>query len=949
MGGEYPAFTSSPTQEKPKEAPIPFAPNTVALELSPGKADLIESTDRSVSRRDAVTGKPVWDASRPVKPLDRNRDPVDWITKLSGYHGLGLPLEPVARSRSRWYGRPGLGIAAVSVDSRTLGQGRFDAVVLFRPTRWARRARARRPLHPPTRQFARAGETWGRWGRVVGTPAVFDADRDSTPDVIATVVFSESDEEQARRRAEATRRGEAPDQNTLQRRTIEAVSGHLGRRLWSYVVDSAFAAYTYSTWDRPATLVRGRQTALIAYVDGERVIVLDPTTGRPKAGPFELGLVPVRPIQHVDLDGDGEPEILALGPGGLSSQQTLVALSIMTGRQLWVETINGRYEQMNQLALPADWPLLLDLDGDGRVEIAVPDAGQFSPRNGYRGLRLFDGATGKARWTRPMRPETKAQDGLVHLIDAPISMATARAISSPSRSSTGGRARSTGATLAEPARIYVDALSGKDGRPLWWWRVDLPRNLYFRIWVPRWWGRGADGWPLLAVGLGGRLYGGMEGAVPRSSLHPPIVHVLESSTGREAHTIAGLTQPRAADLDGDGLADLWGEFDGELRAFRGEIPEIWRSLGWLDKAGDLDGDGVTDTVTPYLRAADTQPAGETIGSRTALVRSGRDGRVLWKSQLDFASGSDVTDRGEHVWLTPFASADGDVDGDGIPDILVERRPRGPQSSQKGTALPIQLLSGRDGSPLWWAAPMPSGFVGFGDARIQRKYVRVIEPHGTPDVLVHYGGRFVKPGSAPLPKSGLWEPRMARLSGRDGRIIWDIALLQQPTGDSWQNPPNPDFGDLDGDGALDVVMELPSGFAFQVLAVSLRDGKLLWSRRSDSRITTRHCKVPCSLWPTSTGTAVPRSSSLSVPKVTSCWRRSMAAMGQSSGPGVARWIRRSLVRCFSRRLASRTSTATGSKRSAYASVKTRERGKSQSSTHRASSAGAGLSRGMGARS
>ena len=72
----------------------------------------------------------------------------------------------------------------------------------------------------------------------------------------------------------------------------------------------------------------------------------------------------------------------------------------------------------------------------------------------------------------------------------------------------------------------------------------------------------------------------------------------------------GLTQAGFADLDGDGLADLWGNVDGELRAFRGEAPEAWRALGRFDPAYtpyraidlirdgwvDLDGDGVADTL-----------------------------------------------------------------------------------------------------------------------------------------------------------------------------------------------------------------------------------------------------------------------------------------------------------------------------------------------------------------
>jgi hypothetical protein len=76
-----------------------------------------------------------------------------------------------------------------------------------------------------------------------------------------------------------------------------------------------------------------------------------------------------------------------------------------------------------------------------------------------------------------------------------------------------------------------------------------------------------------------------------SRIHTPIVHGLELSTGRDVRVINGLIQLGSAHLDGDGLADLWGEFDGESRAFRGDTPELWRGLGSFGRAGDLDADG----------------------------------------------------------------------------------------------------------------------------------------------------------------------------------------------------------------------------------------------------------------------------------------------------------------------------------------------------------------------
>ncbi len=121
-----------------------------------------------------------------------------------------------------------------------------------------------------------------------------------------------------------------------------------------------------------------------------------------------------------------------------------------------------------------------------------------------------------------------------------------------------------------------NALSGRDGRLLWSWREELIVGKYAYLWEPRWWGRGPDGWPALAVSLGGQdpEQTGPMGA--SSNLQPPCVYVLEASTGRERGRVTGLARAHVADLDGDGLLDLWGEADGQLRAFRGEPPERWR-------------------------------------------------------------------------------------------------------------------------------------------------------------------------------------------------------------------------------------------------------------------------------------------------------------------------------------------------------------------------------------
>ena len=738
LGAESRAFAVLPHgHETRKEEPISIATRTVALELTPGKADLLEWNLTGVIRRDGVTGKPVWETSIPANSSDPNRRRSGWMPKLAGYYRPGLVIEPAADLDGDgigdfvWAFRSGDALHALSgKDGSTLWSyiAEFDiAHVSFLPPE-------------------------SRYETIFDTPAVFDCDRDGTPDVVATLARFETREEQKKRAAEETRQGFLPNKKVLHKRLIVAISGRTGRSLWSYSIERAFELIRQGHWSGPAVLVLTRDMPLIVYVDGGRWIGLDSATGRLAAGPIDLGFAPVRPVQHADLDGDGQPEILALGRGPSLDQQTLVAFSSVGGRQMWVETIGGQYDQRDPSDPSSDWPMVVDLDGDGRTEIAVPDSGPLTPRGDYRGIRLLDGATGKTRWVRPIKPVSTAETGLDRLLYIPaVDGDGTRDFMVVARLNGLFFTTSGGHQPGEPERLYVDAFSGKEGRPLWWWHVDLARDRLTRIWKPQLWGRGLDGWPIVAIALGGRLRNSADAQERASRIHPPIVYALELSTGREVHTINGLTQPRSSDFDGDGLVDLWGEFDGEIRAFRGETPELWRGLGSFGRAGDLDADGVADVVTDTLRIPYTDWANDATGSRTALARSGRDGRVIWKARPESRENSCQEYDRESSSVTAIPLPEGDVNRDGVTDVFVERSRE--NTLPRGTALPIQLLDGHTGSRLWNAGPMPSSLVGFGDARISQKYLRVVERHAAPDAVVIYAARLVEAGSTQLPPTG----------------------------------------------------------------------------------------------------------------------------------------------------------------------------------------------------
>ena len=150
-------------------------------------------------------------------------------------------------------------------------------------------------------------------------------------------------------------------------------------------------------------------------------------------------------------------------------------------------------------------------------------------------------------------------------------------------------------------------------------------------------------------------------------------------------------------------------------------------------------------------------------------------------------------------------------------------------------LPVMLLSGRTGQPLWLAGPLPLGFEAHGYSRIHWVEPLVVEPSTAPDLLLRHDSPFLAARSTPPPPNTAGRARLARISGRTGRILWDVPLSDQPSSQNFNFVPPPRFHDLDGDGVLDVTMMIAGtpGAAgqpgFELKAVSLRDGRPLWSR------------------------------------------------------------------------------------------------------------------------
>ncbi len=835
------------------ERSIPYQMAGEPLVLSQGKTDFIEWSRQTLLRRDGATGKTIWDASGPV--LVETFARVRRFSRSGAETPPGKLVQPAPDLDGDGTGdivlafssTPSL-LALSGKDGSTLwtylpqhqGLGGPDPIdweeLVYggKVTDLVANPAQRKPVPPVP-----------RIGRVLGMPVAVNIDGDGIPDLIAEFFVLDDSS------------GTAIGPDGPGWRVVAAISGRSGQGLWTRALDASPNPLPSGTSDSTLTVIPGRNGPMLVMVEGSQWEQLDPATGRTRGRMLNFGFVPAQPVEHADLDGDGTPDVLALEPGQGEplTVPILAAFSSVTGKRLWADKVMAWYKP--QTGMPAgEWLLAEDLDRDGRAEVIVPHLDSLRyPTNSvlYKGLRMLDGATGQTRWVRPLWSAgvTFATDMVFHLLAGPdLDGDGTRDLVAVSRYD--GRNPNT-YSMGQPLdrqRIYVDALSGKDGHPLWYWHADVTDYSSPRVWPLRWWGRGPDGWPMLVVPLGGALPGKAEPARPRYHPLPPVVHLLASSTGHEVHTIDGLSWPRLADLDGDGLDDLWGSVDGKLRAFRAGPPEAWRSLDRFAPAGDLDGDGLADVVTP-VRETLADPGNAGTGSRTALARSGRDGRMLWKTHLDPWEGQLDGDawfgpgREARYRLSTFPLPGGDLDGDGAPDVVVVHHERvihheRARADRGPPRLPIQVLSGRSGRRLWSAGSLPPlGFAGSGasyvdgiDVYVDGIDVRAEDGPGPAALLVLHDARVDK-GSSPAAGALALQTRLARLSGRDGRVVWDVLLADHPQGISRMMGFQHEFGDLDGDGGLEVVLRpYATGnvgpTAFELRALSFRDGQVLWN-------------------------------------------------------------------------------------------------------------------------
>jgi tRNA A-37 threonylcarbamoyl transferase component Bud32 len=785
------------------EAPPP-APVAEAVELA-GQADLIEWDGKTLRRRGGRDGKVIWDLG-PGRRTGWPDGPV--FDRWMGWLEWGDNQTPPSRLT-----RP-----APDLD----GDGTRDLVFAFKsvPAMLAVSGKDGRrlwvnPLSGP------GDEPPPRPGYVFGPqPVQADSDGDGVSDLFA--VFSTTDDQD----------------RTKEERSIRAVSGRSGRTLWSHDLGVGAVRSDIALFRMDGRLV-------LAVAHGSHWLGLDLATGRAAAGPLDLTAPPVRAPQYADCDADGRPDVIAVAAGEDASEEILSVYSPAKGGALWTATIRARAgAEPVPWQPPAPCPLIADLDGDGRPELIVPSVGPLHEKT--VGVRMLDGATGKQRW---IHDTNVAIDALTadRTLDAPdLDGDGVREVFLASIALGDSRLDTYLGTVVSEFRIYVDALSGRDGHALWWWKDDFRCHANNSSLDPlATWAAGPDGWPQFLVSYG-------------EYWQPHTLSVLEASTGRAIHTLRGISRPGVADLDGDGMPDLWGTVDGKVQAIRGAPPAAWRWLGHCRAAGDLDGDGTDDALRLDPRSSEVRAV------------SGRDGRILWQADADPGGrGQNAADL-NHSTAATLPLPAGDLDGDGTPDVLVSRYSESWGFTRPPGALPLVAISGRKGVRLWDAGVVPPADA---DATFQSNLIWGLDARDLgaargPALTVLI---YTSPTVVPTHPAYWWQLRLARISARDGAITWVRPLTERigapfqrnytrdSVGAEWRIPedtaivPNKNpfggygpeiagteltfphqFADLDGDGIPELVLAVPTlvtadTFAYDLQAVSLGDGRPVWHR------------------------------------------------------------------------------------------------------------------------
>jgi tRNA A-37 threonylcarbamoyl transferase component Bud32 len=483
-----------------------------------GNADLfpVEASGQSalLRRINGATGKEIWQKTFSLDNAPPGCVKEEWPHLLQGWPpgpniantkkqtkalGRGIDLNGDGNLHVVWASRTTASLLALSAkDGSTL---------------WWHQARPPKQDAAPVNKVRRSDRLG--FSLALGPPLVLPAVPGKAPDLIATFEMDLRH----------------PGEGGLELvNWVERIDGRTGRTVWQRRITGLRS---------PATLahVKGRTVVVAA---GEYLVGLDATSGRDAWPPEKLSISFAQIIPHVaNPDGTKTAHVLLMG------KKAEVEVWSLTGKptRLWKDspTPSGYHDTEDKQAISVPLP-----DGGWDVIAARRTQVGFS----FTATR----ANGELRWEKhwggmlpqhigfPVLASGPDIDGdgfpdlfyalLVNGIQVPI-------------------LRLDRHTNPFKLVLFVYARSGRDGRILWVRQFAMPWPRFVRPegfqWIAplNWWQPGPDGHPLLVVPL--RSSGDTVGQT----------FVLIAKDGRLAHILPEVGDAQIADLNGDGLLDLY--------------------------------------------------------------------------------------------------------------------------------------------------------------------------------------------------------------------------------------------------------------------------------------------------------------------------------------------------------------------------------------------------------